>query len=76
VKEVNITYMFPQDASLNTYEPLFELSRIVPDWRAWNTTFIYGTSQLMIYLTDVLAMLMTGRRTAEIQLAFLPMKTP
>ena len=30
----------------------------------------------MIYLTDVLAMLLTGRRTAEIMLAFLPMKTP
>jgi hypothetical protein len=26
VKEVNITYMFPYDASLNTYEPLYELS--------------------------------------------------
>jgi len=44
VKEVNITYMFPQDASLNTYEPLYELSNFVPDWGAWNNTFIYGTS--------------------------------
>lgn len=27
VKEVNVTYMFPQDASLNTFEPLYELSQ-------------------------------------------------
>ena len=29
----------------------------------------------MVYVTDLLIMLMTGRRTAEIELAFLPMKT-
>lgn len=30
----------------------------------------------MIYVTDLLIMLMTGRRTNEIELAFIPMKTP
>jgi mannose/fructose/N-acetylgalactosamine-specific phosphotransferase system component IIC len=30
----------------------------------------------MIYLTDVLAALLTGKRISEIMLAFLPMKTP
>ena len=29
----------------------------------------------MVYVTDLLIMLMTGRRTNEIELAFLPMKT-
>ena len=29
----------------------------------------------MIYVTDLVVMLMTGRKTAEIELAFLPMKT-
>jgi hypothetical protein len=29
-------------------------------------TFIYGTPQLMIYLTDVLSLLLTGKRTSEI----------
>lgn len=29
----------------------------------------------MLYVTDLLIMLMTGRRTNEIELAFLPMKT-
>lgn len=58
--------MFPYDASLNTYEPLYEFSTGIPDWRAWNNTFIYGTTQLMIYLTDVLALLLTGKATGEI----------
>jgi len=29
----------------------------------------------MIYVTDMLILLMTGRRVAEIELAFMPMKT-
>ena len=29
----------------------------------------------MTYVTDLLIMLMTGRKTAEIELAFIPMKT-
>ena len=29
----------------------------------------------MLYVTDLLIMLLTGRRTNEIELAFLPMKT-
>jgi len=43
IKEVNITYMFPYDASLNTFEPLYEFSNSVPNWSAWNNTFIFGT---------------------------------
>ena len=58
--------MFPFDASLNTYEPLYELSTVIPDWRSWNNTFVYGTAQLMVYLVDVLAMLLSGKRTGEI----------
>jgi len=30
----------------------------------------------MIYVTDLIAMMLTGKRTAEIELAFFPMKTP
>lgn len=37
---------------------------------------MYGTPQFMIYITDLLIMLLTGHRTNEIELAFLPMKTP
>ena len=29
----------------------------------------------MVYVTDLLVLLLTGRKTAEIELAFLPMKT-
>jgi hypothetical protein len=36
VKEVNITYMFPQDISLNTYDPLYEFSQAQPNWRIYN----------------------------------------
>ena len=75
-KEVNVTYMFPRDVSPDTHKPLYDLSTINPDWRAWNTTFWFGTPQFMIYVTDLILMLMTGRPTAEIELAFLPMKTP
>lgn len=68
--------MFPQDASQNTFEPLYELTNSIPNWSAWNATFLYGTPQLMIYLTDLLTMILTGgKRNREIQLAFIPMKT-
>jgi hypothetical protein len=30
----------------------------------------------MVYATDLLAMLLTGKRVTEIELAFIPMKTP
>ena len=30
----------------------------------------------MVFVTDLLIMLLTGHRTAEIELAYLPMKTP
>ena len=79
VKEINITYMFPRDNSIdssNTYEPLYDLTASIPNWRAWNTTFLYGTPQFMIYVTDLLLMLLSGHRMDDIELAFLPMKTP
>ena len=76
VKEINITYMFPQDASLNTYEPLYELSQALPNWRVWNTTIIYGTPHFMTHVVDILLRLLTGKKIMEIELAFLPMKTP
>ena len=42
IKEVNITYMFPRDVAANTYEPLYDPTTRVPNWRAWNSTFLYG----------------------------------
>ena len=74
-KEINITYMFPRDAALDTHQPLYDLTTSNPNWRAWNSTFWYGAPQFMIYVTDLLLMLMTGRKTQELELAFLPMKT-
>ena len=32
VEEINITYMFPRDASLNTHMPLYDLTTSTPDW--------------------------------------------
>ena len=55
---------------------MYDLTASIPNWRAWNSTFMYGTPQFMIYITDLLIMLLTGHRTNEIELAFLPMKTP
>jgi len=75
VEEINITYMFPRDASLDTHQPLYDLTTKSPNWRAWKNIFWYGTPQFMLYVTDLLIMLLTGRRTNEIELAFLPMKT-
>ena len=75
VDEVNVTYMFPRDVSLDTHQPLYDLTTSSPNWRAWNSTFWYGTPQFMLYVTDLLVMLLTGRKTAEVELAFLPMKT-
>ena len=76
VEEVNITYMFPRDVASNTYEPLYDLTTRVPNIRAWNSTFLYGTPHFMIYATDLLVTLLSGKRSAEIELAFFPMKTP
>ncbi len=67
--------MFPRDASLDTHQPLYDLTTSNPNWRQWNSTFWYGTPQFMVYVTDLLVMLLTGRKTNEIELAFLPMKT-
>ena len=75
VDEINITYMFPRDASQDTQKPLYDFTRSAPDWWSWDTIFWYGTPQFFIYVTDLLLILLTGRRTAEIELAFLPMKT-
>ena len=76
VKEVNVTYMFPQDISLNTYDPLYEFSQAQPNWRIYNQTMIYGIPHFMTHVTEVLARILTGRKITEIELAFLPMKTP
>ena len=74
-EEVNVTYMFPRDASLDSHQPLYDLTSKNPDWRSWDSIFWYGTPQFMLYVVDLLTMLMTGRRVGEIELAFLPMKT-
>ena len=79
MKDINITYMFPRDTSIdasNTYQPLYDLTASIPNWRAWNTTFLYGTPQFMIYITDMLVMLLSGHRFDDVEFAFIPMKTP
>ena len=42
-EEVNVTYMFPRDASLDSHQPLYDLTSKNPDWRSWDNTFWYGT---------------------------------
>ena len=32
VDEINITYMFPRDASLDTHQPLYDLTTSSPNW--------------------------------------------
>ena len=32
VNEINVTYMFPYDASLNTHQPLYDLTSKAPNW--------------------------------------------
>jgi hypothetical protein len=79
VQEINITIFFPRDninGIINTYTPLYDLTNKNPDWLNYNKTFLYGTPHFMICLTDFLLMLMSGHRTKELELAFIPMKTP
>ena len=79
VKEINITYMFPQDTTLytgSTYEPVYDPTAGIPNWAAWNSTFMYGTPQFMVYVSDLLLLLLGGHKMEDIELAFLPMKTP
>jgi hypothetical protein len=61
VKEVNITYMFPQDASLNTYEPLYEFTQALPNWRLYNMTMIYGTPHFMTHVVEIILRLLSGK---------------
>ena len=30
--EINVTYMFPRDASLDTHQPLYDLTTSSPNW--------------------------------------------
>ncbi len=76
VKEVNFTLLMPRDVASNTMDPLYDLTQSSPSWRSWNTTFVHGTPQLMVYLTDFLVLLLKGTRIYDIELAFTPMKTP
>jgi hypothetical protein len=79
VNEINITLFFPRDdlsGLINTYTPLYDLTQKNPDWLAYNKTFLYGTPHFMICITDIILMLMRGHRMKELELAFIPMKTP
>jgi hypothetical protein len=37
---------------------------------------IYGTPHFMIHVTDILCMLLAGKKLKELEIAILPMKTP
>jgi len=76
IKEVNVTYMFPKDMASDTYQPLYDINARVPNFRSWNYTMMWGTPHLMLHSTDFILSLMTGKPTKDIQLAFIPMKTP
>ena len=43
---------------------------------SWNYTFHFGAPHFMVHMTDILILMMTGHRTYDIELAFIPMKTP
>lgn len=32
IDEVNVTYMFPRDVSLDTHQPLYDLTTSAPNW--------------------------------------------
>jgi hypothetical protein len=48
----------------------------MPNWRTYNMTMIYGTPHFMIHVVEILIKLLTGKRLMELEIAFLPMKTP
>jgi hypothetical protein len=76
---VNITIFFPRDdigGLINTYTPIYDLTLASPDWLAYNKTMLYGTNHFMIAITDFVAMMVGGHRMKEIELAWIPMKTP
>ena len=79
VEEVNITIFFPRDditGLINTYTPLYDLTLRNPDWLNYNKTFLYGTPHFMLAMTDFLTLLIRGSRIKELEIAFIPMKTP
>jgi len=79
VQEVNITVYFARDSLsgiINTFTPLYDQSLKNPDWTHYNRTMGLGTPHFMIVMADFLLMMMRGHRMQEIELAFIPMKTP
>jgi hypothetical protein len=66
VEEINITYMLPRDAASNTYEPLYDMTTGMYNTFYWNTTFTYGTPQFMLFVTDMVVTMLTGKRVGEI----------
>lgn len=79
IPEVNVTVFFPRDSIggiINTYTPLYDLSLRNPDWGHYNKTMGHGTPQFMIAMADFIVMMMRGYRMKEIEIAFVPMKTP
>jgi len=79
IHEVNITVYFARDSLsgiVNTFTPLYDQSLKNPDWTHYNRTMSQGTPHFMIVMADFLLMMMRGHRMQEIELAFIPMKTP
>ena len=80
VGEVNITMYYPRDSItgvLNSHrKPLFDPNLRNPDWLEYNQTFASGAPHFMILMTDFVNMMLRGQRFKELELAFVPMKTP
>lgn len=68
--------MFPRDVVFDTYSPFFDESIKAPNLKAWNVTMVSGMPELMIYMTNILGFFFKGNRFYDIQLGFIPMKTP
>jgi len=77
--EVNVTIYFPRDdisGIINTYTPFYDENLRNPDWKKYNDTTLIGVPHFMIKLTDFVVMMLKGYKLNELELGFVPMKTP
>ena len=71
-----------RDVSLIFYEP-YEFNwytapkvQSKPDWTSYNKSMESGLPHLMVRAAEVVLMVLKGQKFKELELAFVPMKTP
>ena len=69
---VDVTFFEPYDFEWHS-SPLVQSK---PDWASYNKTMESGLPHLMLRAANFVLMVLKGQKFKELELAFVPMKTP